>query len=241
MSCNRPLLYTGVCTPVKYIGWCFTRVLAGYILGFVNPGANNTFFDSEPGGRVAAPGSLALVQAFVNTVAQEGEHRWEAFTGPTSLRDWLGQNGLLPEDEAVGESDVVWVKEVRRGLRSLLGANNGGEIDPEALITLNRAAERAALLVRFGPDGRAAIGTGAEGVEGAIGRVLESVVAGMEDGTWGRLKTCANSGCGWVFYDRSRNRSGRWCSMEVCGNRVKTRTYRRRASSVREGQDFRGP
>jgi predicted RNA-binding Zn ribbon-like protein len=208
--------------------------LPGYILGFVNPGANNTFFDSEPGGRVAAPGSLALVQAFVNTVAEEGQHSWEAFSGPASLRHWLVQNGLLGGEEAVGDADVVWAKEVRRGLRSLLAANNGGEAEPGALDTLNRAAVRAALLVRFGPDGRAAIEAGAEGVEGAIGALLEGVVAGMEDGTWGRLKTCANAGCGWAFYDRSRNRSGRWCSMDVCGNRAKTRTYRRRVS-VHEG------
>ena len=197
----------------------------------MNPGANNTFFDSEPGGRVAAPGPLALVQAFVNTVAEEGQHSWEAFSGPASLRHWLVRNGLLREEETVGEADVVWVKEVRRGLRSLLAANNGGKVDPGALATLNGAAARAALLVRFGPDGRAAFGTGAGGVEGAIGKVLEGVFVGMEEGTWKRLKTCANAGCGWAFYDRSRNRSGRWCSMEVCGNRTKTRAYRRRTSA----------
>jgi predicted RNA-binding Zn ribbon-like protein len=197
----------------------------------VSPHANNTFFDSEPGGRVAAPGSLALVQAFVNTVAEEGHFRWEAFADPDSLRHWLMRNGLLDEEEAIGETDVVWAKEVRRGLRSLLAANNGGKVDPGALETLNGAAERAALVVRFGLDGRAALETGAGGVEGAIGRVLEAVYAGMEDSGWERLKTCANDRCGWAFYDRSRNRSGRWCSMDVCGNRTKTRAYRRRTST----------
>lgn len=195
------------------------------------PHANNTFFDSEPGGRVAAPGALALVQAFVNTVAEEGQHRWEAFTDPGSLRYWLVRNGLLEEEVTIGEAEVAWVREVRRGLRSLLAANNGGEVDPVALGTLNAAAGRAALAVRFGPDGRVVLEAGAGGVEGAIGRVLEAVCAGMEEGTWDRLKTCANERCGWVFYDRSRNRSGRWCSMDVCGNRTKTRAYRRRTSA----------
>jgi predicted RNA-binding Zn ribbon-like protein len=197
----------------------------------VSPHANNTFFDSEPGGRVAAPGPLALVQAFVNTAAEEGHFRWEAFADPDSLRQWLMRNGLLDEAEAIGETDVAWAKEIRRGLRSLLAANNGGEVDPGALETLNGAAERAALVVRFGPDGRAALETCAGGVEGAIGRVLEAVCAGMEGGGWERLKTCANDRCGWAFYDRSRNRSGRWCSMDVCGNRAKTRAYRRRTSA----------
>ena len=197
----------------------------------MGPQANNTFFDSEPGGRVAAPGSLALVQAFVNTVAEEGQHRWEAFADPGSLRYWLVRNGLLDEEEAIGETDVAWAKEVRWGLRSLLAANNGAEVDPGALETLNSAAARSALVVRFGPEGRAALETGAGGVEGDVGRVLEAVYAGMVEGTWERLKTCANQHCGWAFYDRSRNRSGRWCSMDVCGNRAKTRAYRQRTSA----------
>lgn len=202
----------------------------GCILVCVNPRPNNTFFDSEPGGREAAPGPLALVQAYVNTVAEEGEHRWEAFADAHSLRSWLGREGLLAEEEAVGEADVVQAREVRRALRSLLAANNGGPVDPEAVRTLNRAAERATLVVRFGPGGSATLEPDAGGLDGAIGRVLAAACAGMADGTWGRLKTCANGCCAWAFYDRSKNRSGRWCSMDVCGNRTKTRAYRRRRS-----------
>jgi len=42
-----------------------------------------------------------------------------------------------------------------------------------------------------------------------------------------RLKICGN--CGWLFIDRSRNRSRAWCDMAVCGNRVKaSRHYRRK-------------
>jgi predicted RNA-binding Zn ribbon-like protein len=48
----------------------------------------------------------------------------------------------------------------------------------------------------------------------------------MLDGSWSRLKACRQ--CGWAFYDYSRNRSGSWCSMQLCGNRTKTRAYRRR-------------
>jgi predicted RNA-binding Zn ribbon-like protein len=32
----------------------------------------------------------------------------------------------------------------------------------------------------------------------------------------------------WAFYDRSKNRSGHWCSMRVCGNRAKARQFRER-------------
>jgi predicted RNA-binding Zn ribbon-like protein len=50
----------------------------------------------------------------------------------------------------------------------------------------------------------------------------------MIDGTWVRLKACLDPDCGWAFYDRSRNRSGHWCEMAVCGSRHKVRAYRAR-------------
>jgi predicted RNA-binding Zn ribbon-like protein len=196
--------------------------------GAVSGAPNNTFFASEPGGREAAPGPLALVQAFANTVAEEGHFRWEAIGDPDSLRSWLSRRGLLADGERVGEADVARAKEVRKALRSLLAANNGREADAAAIRALNLATERARLTVRFGADGRATLEPGAGGVDGALGRVLAAVHASMEEGIWGRLKSCANATCGWAFYDRSKNRSGRWCSMEVCGNRTKTRAYRRR-------------
>ncbi|TCM57671.1 putative RNA-binding Zn ribbon-like protein [Rhizobium sp. PP-F2F-G48] len=43
----------------------------------------------------------------------------------------------------------------------------------------------------------------------------------------GRLKICAN--CGWLFFDRSKNRSRAWCDMTVCGNRRKASRHYRRA------------
>jgi predicted RNA-binding Zn ribbon-like protein len=200
--------------------------------GAVNGAPNNTFFASEPGGREAAPEPLALVQAFANTVAEEGHFRWEAIGDPDSLRSWLSSRGLLADGERVGEADVARAKEVRKALRSLLAANNGREADAAAIRALNLATERARLTVRFGADGRAKLEPGAGGVDGALGRVLAAVHASMEEGTWGRLKSCANATCGWAFYDRSKNRSGRWCSMEVCGNRTKTRAYRRRRQAT---------
>jgi predicted RNA-binding Zn ribbon-like protein len=42
-----------------------------------------------------------------------------------------------------------------------------------------------------------------------------------------RMKICGN--CGWLFIDRSKNRSRTWCDMAVCGNRIKaSRHYHRR-------------
>ena len=46
-----------------------------------------------------------------------------------------------------------------------------------------------------------------------------------------RMKICGN--CGWLFIDRSKNRSRTWCDMAVCGNRVKAnRHYHRKKKEV---------
>jgi predicted RNA-binding Zn ribbon-like protein len=55
----------------------------------------------------------------------------------------------------------------------------------------------------------------------------------MENDTWARLKACRSDTCRWAFYDHSKNRSGHWCSMEVCGARHKAREYRARHRSER--------
>lgn len=166
------------------------------------------------------------------SVGVHGDLDWEAIGDPGSLRAWLARKGLLAEGGSVEEADVGRAREVREALRALLAANNGREVPAAAVAALNGAAGRAGLEVRFGEDGRAAPVPASGGIDGALGWVMAAVHAGMGNGTWGRLKACRNGGCGWAFYDRSRNRSGAWCSMDVCGNRTKTRAYRRRKAET---------
>jgi len=42
-----------------------------------------------------------------------------------------------------------------------------------------------------------------------------------------RIKKCPN--CGYLFVDNSKNKSRRWCSMEICGNRVKAQRFAKKA------------
>jgi predicted RNA-binding Zn ribbon-like protein len=65
-------------------------------------------------------------------------------------------------------------------------------------------------------------------VRGALAElVAEAVLAGAR-GSLARLKICTAEDCQWVYYDAAQNRMGRWCSMDTCGNRVKTCRYRER-------------
>jgi predicted RNA-binding Zn ribbon-like protein len=58
--------------------------------------------------------------------------------------------------------------------------------------------------------------------------IVAIVGRAMIEGTWSRLKVCPGHDCGWAFYDNSRNLSGRWCSMAVCGGRAKARAHYQR-------------
>jgi predicted RNA-binding Zn ribbon-like protein len=55
----------------------------------------------------------------------------------------------------------------------------------------------------------------------------------MAADTWRRLKVCASDRCRRAFYDRSRARSGKWCSMRACGNRAKQRAWRGRQAELK--------
>jgi predicted RNA-binding Zn ribbon-like protein len=176
----------------------------------------------HPGGREPAPGALRLVQAFVNTV--DREHGPDLLDDPAGLAAWLDRH-LMPA--AVSEAELDRAREVREALRAVLLANNGEPHDQGAQAVLEHASRRARLEAAFPPDG-AALVPRAEGVDAALGRILAAAFAAMLDGSWDRLKACPRDVCGWVFYDRSTNASATWCSMRVCGGRVKAGAYYRR-------------
>jgi predicted RNA-binding Zn ribbon-like protein len=55
----------------------------------------------------------------------------------------------------------------------------------------------------------------------------------LTSGEHDRIKECASTTCEWVFLDRSRNRSRRWCDMSDCGNRAKARSFHARKQTAR--------
>jgi predicted RNA-binding Zn ribbon-like protein len=173
-----------------------------------------------------APDRLEVVQEFVNTVDLEGGT--DDLTGPEALHEWLAQRDLVAADVRLSPADLARAVELREGLRDALEANHDGSPDPRAIETINRTASSARLVVRLAPDGSSRLEPDSTGIEGAMGRLLAIVYTAMTDGTWERLKICRRDKCRWAFYDQSKNQSGSWCSMAVCGNKEKAAAYRRR-------------
>jgi predicted RNA-binding Zn ribbon-like protein len=185
----------------------------------------------QPGNRPPAPGRLAVVQSFINTHYDlEVDHGADLFATAEELRRWLTRNRLLDRaSTAIAEPDRLRAISVREALRELARANGGATV--VATDRLNRAADGAAVNIRFTSGGPRFEPT-KPGLGGALSLILASAAAAMFEGSWSRLKICPGDDCGWAFYDHSRNRSGRWCSMSVCGGRAKVRAHYRRTRGV---------
>jgi len=171
----------------------------------------------------AAPAPLRLVQLLVNT--RDHEHGREWLPDPQALADWVAEHQLASGVQA-SDADLRRALELREALRSLLRANNGRPAEPDAAATFNAVAQAAGLTLELSAEGVVAIAPQGGGLDGALGRIVAVAFGAMLDGSWTRLKACRR--CGWGFYDYSKNRSAGWCSMALCGNRVKTRAYRSR-------------
>jgi predicted RNA-binding Zn ribbon-like protein len=174
-----------------------------------------------PGGRAPAPGRLRLVQMLVNTINVESGQ--DALATAEGLTFWLGRVGFDP-DESLDAADARRARDLREAVRVLLMANAGHADPTAAKPALERAAQDARLTLTLGADGSLRLEPQSPGVDGCLGTILAAAHAAVIDGTWPRLKVCRE--CSWAFYDRSKNRAGSWCSMEICGNRLKTRAYR---------------
>jgi predicted RNA-binding Zn ribbon-like protein len=176
-----------------------------------------------------APGELHLVQELVNTADLEtGE---DALADAAGLAAWVRERGLAAADDAFDADDLERVVEFREALRHVLLSHNGAAFDREAAAALDELAAGACVQVSFGEDGSPALVPAGRGASALLGRLFAAIAHAEADGTWARLKTCPADDCMWAFYDFSRNHSRTWCSMSVCGNRAKARTYRRRARS----------
>ncbi len=180
---------------------------------------------------------VELVRSFANTV--DVEDGTDELASADAFTAWLRPRKLVAPSEAAGEDDLALARDLRHAVRAELASHHERSSDPAARRSLDRLAADLPVRVAFADSGPersrpslVPVGTGARG---ALARVVASMYALTRDGVWDRLKICPDDTCGWAFYDESRNRSRRWCSMGVCGNRSKVRAYREREASSPAG------
>jgi predicted RNA-binding Zn ribbon-like protein len=169
---------------------------------------------------------LDLIRDYVNTLDLESGA--DQLSSPDELARWLSGHGLVDDLVEPTKQELADARAVREAIRALLLANNDVEADTAAASqTLEDAGRKAHLGVRF-DDGQPVLAPECEGARSAIGRIVATVAELAPTAEWKRLKGCRDENCRFAFYDQSRNRSRAWCSMEVCGNREKARSFRAR-------------
>jgi|SRR5215217_1071492 len=174
--------------------------------------------------RLAAPGDLELVRDFVNTLdILPGTERFE---DPVGLACWLADHRLLPSSPVLADEDLARARKLREALRAFLLANADLPLVPESATAFDDAAGSARLRARADEEGwLELLPADEDGLDHAIGRLVSIVFAAQQDGTWVRLKVCAE--CHWALYDHTKNHSAAWCGSQ-CGARARSRRYRKR-------------
>ena len=145
---------------------------------------------------------VTLVLDFLNTV--DVEQGTDLLDDPAVWEGWLAERGLVCSEVAA--------REVRTTLRAAAGDPTAGVAPVTAPVTVSVVDGLPRVVA---PD--------------VVGAVLAAASRLAVLGLWDRVKICPADDCRWAFYDRSRNHSRTWCSMQVCGNREKARTWRERA------------
>jgi predicted RNA-binding Zn ribbon-like protein len=160
----------------------------------------------------------------VIAVANTGHRDVDELADVAGVRAWWHELSGEPAWAMTGAAqDVELLRRARGVIRALALRNNGVDaaVDPEALV---------ALPLRFGVTGRPdlVVGEASNPIRALTVRTLAALLRTSADLGWVRLKACPGPDCGWVFHDRSRNGSRRWCDMAECGNRAKGAAFRAR-------------
>jgi predicted RNA-binding Zn ribbon-like protein len=182
------------------------------------------------------PREFALLYEFLNSLdlrrfQEHGvAHRnADEMSTVEDLMTWLRDRKLLDHDAELSAADHRKVLNLRESMRAWLQIAPADR--PKAGAAANRVSRAAAnfsLVLGVSKSGIVELRPAGHSGLGGIGKVLAAFYDAAATGKLGRLKMCASADCQWIFFDRSKPASRRWCSSLLCGNREKTRAYRER-------------
>jgi hypothetical protein len=181
-------------------------------------------------GLVMAPGGAALVQDFLNTDAigdcddllldPVSARRW----ADDAVRAWSAARGEELRPPGLDADDLSRLRELRMRIGGLLSGDvDGGGVVDEVSTSFG-LSETGQL--RLEP-----VGEGWQWLASALWG--ETLLSQFTD-TWRRLKRCRNPDCQSTFYDRSKNNSGVWHNVKVCGNAANLRASRARRRALKD-------
>lgn len=121
------------------------------------------------------------------------------------------------------------VRRLRDDLVAVVEATAAGADVPGAWRRFTDGVDSVTLRQEFSVGG---VGLRQVSGDPLLGGITAAVAKLVRNGTWSRVRMCANEDCRHVFYDTTRSRTQRWHSYEVCGNRVNVARHRARKTST---------
>ncbi len=148
-----------------------------------------------------------------------------------ALAAWLSER-KLDSGGKITPAMFAAALQLRSSVRDYLQCDPGERLKNKVLgRSLNRMTQHFPLAVEVRDGGMTLRPVRDDALAGLSVVTAELYNAGA-NGTLARLKMCASDECRRVFYDRSKPATRRWCVSTLCGNRMKTRTYRERHQGV---------
>jgi predicted RNA-binding Zn ribbon-like protein len=165
---------------------------------------------------------------------------WAVSVGIRSEESALSLKANADRHPALAEQIYAWAIELREAIYRIFVAIAEQEQPATADIdllneALPHAFTRPQIVVRDNGYGWHWRGDDS-GLDAILWPILRSAARLLIDGEYSRIGQCADDrGCGYLFYDTSRNHTRRWCDMNSCGNRAKSqRHYARRRKNKQE-------
>lgn len=165
---------------------------------------------------------------------------WHDYRGSGLRRDLIDDPAWLerfvkpwkPALGGVSPADVrAALKELRRLIRAIVDRIAARRsVPPRLLSDLNSVLAVSPFVRRLekNPGGYTfPLVPRSPGLAAMLGEIASGFGETLARGEPARIKVCDNRDCLWVFYDRSKNRSRRWCEGNTgCGDLMKVRRFR---------------
>ena len=201
---------------------------------------------TERYGAALAPNGLALVQDLLNTLSLGRPRQADLLADVAGAQAWLekaaelwsAHSGRPGPALVASEQELPRLRALRDHLRQALRLRHDGDDPPSyELGPEHPLAFAADLRLTLDREGTLTVDPAGTGASWVVAAVLAEIQRAHLEGTWRRLKVCRNEQCLGAFYDRSRNNSGVWHDVHVCGNAANLRAARarRRAGRARTG------
>ncbi|BFH63233.1 MULTISPECIES: CGNR zinc finger domain-containing protein [Paenibacillus] len=176
---------------------------------------------------------LEMIADFYNThdrrMRFENDPGVEHLNRPEDLKRWLERYHLISKEDEVNDQDLNIAIQLRNETRKMIVNNvfDGQGDAADTLKELNELLNSFNFTFRFTGEHEELLPLQRGGRKG-LGHLLVLIFELRRQKMWNRIRVCSAADCQWVFVDRSRPGTGKWCTMKACGNRAKNKAYRER-------------